>query len=137
MLRGLVVDRGGWVTWESDGTRLTAEDAALRGAGVEMVVRARLALGEDVVVIDQPVAKDSDREGVFVNRQAVEHELFRYATWVARTGAQCVISMDGCRKEAPDGKGPCKAGWSARRSDGGEWHGVKFFLLSTTTTWPR
>ena len=124
MLRGLVVDRGGWVTWESDGTRLTAEDAALRGAGVEMVVRARLALGEDVVVIDQPVAKDSDREGVFVNRQAVEHELFRYATWVARTGAQCVISMDGCRKEAPDGKGPCKAGWSARRSDGGEWHGV-------------
>ena len=74
MLRGLVVDRGGWVTWESDGTRLTAEDAALRGAGVEMVVRARLALGEDVVVIDQPVAKDSDREGVFevvINNDAI------------------------------------------------------------------
>ena len=31
-----------------------------------MVVRARLALGEDVaVVIDQPVAKVCDQEGIF------------------------------------------------------------------------
>ena len=85
-----------------------------------MVVRARLALGEDVVVIDQPVGKDCEQEGVFVNRQAVELELYRYATWVARTAAQCVISMDGCRKEAEDGKGASRASWSARRSDGGE-----------------
>ena len=137
MLRHLEVNAGGWVCDERTKKPLSIEEAEIRGPGVEMVVRARHALGEHVRVIDEPVAKDTERHDTFVNRQAVEQELQRLATWTARTGAGCVISMDGCRKDAEggrsesgggggddEGEGVKLAGWAAQCSDGGEWHGV-------------
>ena len=61
----------------------------------------------------------------FPRTQAVEGELQRLATWAAKTAAECVIiSMDGCRKDSEEEEGVKLAGWAARCSDGGEWHGV-------------
>ena len=56
---GLDVDWAGYVVWSASGVRLTAEEAAARGPAVEMATRARLALGEEVEVVDEPPAKRS------------------------------------------------------------------------------
>ena len=69
-LQGLRVDSEGRVVHETSRSPLTLEEAAERGPAVEMVVRARAALGDGVKIVHGDVVK---REGgTFVNPRAAE-----------------------------------------------------------------
>ena len=96
-LRGLSVDKEGYVVRAAGEGRLTPEEARRHGLAVEALVRARAALGDEVAVIDEPMGK---REGpAFVNLRQVEADLERYAMWEARAGIEALFTLDGTRQE--------------------------------------
>ena len=130
-LEGIGLDKGGWWVSRSTGERLTVEEAAERGAAVEMLVRARHSLGDEVTIEKGPPAKPrgmsgGEPVGRKVNLQATQELSQAVVRWWARIGAQAVFTLDGTRQEIVDPQGMSKliTAWAAVRHDGVERQGA-------------